>query len=156
MSGINKVIILGRLGADPEIRQMPNGDPVAKISLATSESWTDKTTGEKRQQTEWHNVIAFRKLAEIMGQYLKKGGQVFIEGKLRTRKWQAQDGTDRYSTEIIADRMEMCGSSQSNNNWAQESQGTPAQQKPQAPQRDPLSAQAEMEDRGGFNDDIPF
>lgn len=155
MSCVNKVIIMGRLGADPEMRTMPNGDPIAKISLATSESWTDKQTGEKRQQTEWHNVIAFRKLAEIMGQYLKKGGQVFIEGKLRTRKWQAQDGTDRYTTEIIADRMEMCGSSQNNNNWAQESQGKSAQQKTQ-PTRDPLSAQAEMEDASGFDDEIPF
>ena len=159
MSGINKVIIVGRLGTDPEMRTMPNGDPVAKISLATSESWTDKQTGEKRQQTEWHSVIAFRKLAEIMAQYLKKGGQVYIEGKLRTRKWQAQDGTDRYTTEIIADRMEMLGSAQSNNNLAQESQGEPTNQKPQQhakPQRDPLSAQAEMEDAGGFDDDIPF
>ncbi|MDY4713257.1 single-stranded DNA-binding protein, partial [Actinobacillus minor] len=95
MSGINKVIIVGRLGNDPEMRTMPNGDPVAKISLATSESWTDKNTGEKKEQTEWHTVIAFRKTAEVMGQYLKKGSQVYIEGKLRTRKWQAQDGTDR-------------------------------------------------------------
>lgn len=154
MSGINKVIILGRLGQDPEIKSLPNGDPVVKISLATSENWTDKQTNEKRQQTEWHTVIAFRKLAEIMSQYLKKGGQVYIEGKLRTRKWQAQDGTDRYSTEIIADKMEMCGNSQSNNNWAQESQGESAQQKSQANSKiDPLSAAAEQD---GFNDDIPF
>ena len=155
MAGINKVIILGRLGQDPEMRSLPNGDPVVKISLATSESWTDKQTNEKRQQTEWHTVIAFRKLAEIMSQYLKKGGQVYIEGRLRTRKWQAQDGTDRYSTEIIADKMEMCGNSQGNNSWAQESQGEPVQQSSQAnSETDPLSAAAEQGD--SFDDNIPF
>lgn len=156
MAGINKVIIVGRLGNDPDTRQMPNGDPVAKISLATSESWTDKQTGEKRELTEWHTVIAYRQLADIMAQYLKKGAQVYIEGKLRTRKWQAQDGTDRYTTEIIADKMQMLGGAQSNNNWAQEAQGKPVQQKPSKSKPDPLSAQAEMMDAGGFDDDIPF
>ena len=112
MAGVNKVIIVGNLGNNPEIRTMPNGDPVVKISVATSEEWTDKQTGEKKQNTEWHSIIAFRKLAEIMGKWLKKGSKVYIEGKLCTRKWQAQDGTDRYTTEIIADKLEMlsiCG-----------------------------------------------
>lgn len=148
MAGVNKVIILGRLGNDPDVRTMPNGDSVAKISLATSESWTDKQSGEKKELTEWHSVIAFRKLAEIMGQYLKKGAQVYIEGRLRTRKWQDQNGTDRYTTEIIADNMQMLGSVQSNNNRVQD--------KPVQPKVDPLSAQAEMMDAGGFDDDIPF
>ena len=134
MSGINKVIILGRLGNDPEVHTMQNGEPVARISIATSESWTDKQSGEKREQTEWHSVIAFRKLAEIMGQYLKKGSQVYIEGKLRTRKWEDQNGQDRYTTEIIADKLEMLGSAQgnSNNNWATESAGTVKQAKTHA------------------------
>lgn len=148
MAGVNKVIILGRLGNDPDVRTMPNGDSVAKISLATSESWTDKQSGEKKELTEWHSVIAFRKLAEIMGQYLKKGAQVYIEGRLRTRKWQDQNGTDRYTTEIIADNMQMLGSVQSNNNRVQD--------KPVQRKVDPLSAQAEMMDAGGFDDDIPF
>lgn len=116
MAGINKAIILGRLGQDPEMKSLPNGDPVVRMSLATSNSWTDKQTNEKVQRTEWHTVIAFRNLAEIIGLYLKKGSQVYIEGELRTRKWQAQDGTDRYTTEIIASKMEMCGSSQNGNN----------------------------------------
>lgn len=153
MAGVNKVIILGRLGNDPDVRTMPNGDSVAKISLATSESWTDKQSGEKKELTEWHNVIAFRKLAEIMGQYLKKGAQVYIEGRLRTRKWQDQNGTDRYTTEIIADNMQMLGSVQSNNNRVQDK---PVQPKAAKPKVDPLSAQAEMMDAGGFDDDIPF
>lgn len=152
MAGINKVILIGRLGNDPETRTMPNGDPVAKISVATSESWTDKQTGEKREQTEWHTVIAFRQLAEIFGKYLKKGTQVYLEGKLRTRKWQAQDGTDRWSTEILADKLEMLGSKDSGNNWAQEPQGKPKSQPKPAPQQEILSE----EEQRDFDDDIPF
>ncbi|MGX2974443.1 single-stranded DNA-binding protein [Ursidibacter arcticus] len=159
MAGVNKVIIVGRLGNDPEMRQMPNGDPVAKISVATSESWTDKQTGEKREQTEWHTVIAFRQLAEIFGKYLKKGSQVYVEGKLRTRKWQAQDGTDRYTTEIIADKLEMLGSKDggSNNNWATEPQG---QSKPQQKQWDGYADHERPNENqqpvNNFDDDIPF
>ncbi|EXI61494.1 single-stranded DNA-binding protein [Mannheimia granulomatis] len=152
MAGINKVIILGRLGNDPEIRTMPNGDPVAKISLATSESWTDKNTGEKKELTEWHTVIAFRKLAEIMGQYLKKGSQAYIEGKLRTRKWQAQDGTDRWTTEIIADQLQMLGSpngGNSNNNWATEPAGN-------SPPTNPYNHVMTESESRDFDDDIPF
>jgi len=106
---VNKVILLGRLGKDPEVRYMPNGDAVCNFSLATSESWKDKS-GEKQEKTEWHNIVIYRKLAEIAGEYLKKGSQVYVEGKLQTRKWQTKDGQDRYTTEIIAHEMQMLGS----------------------------------------------
>lgn len=109
MAGINKVIIVGHLGNDPEMRSMPNGEDVANISVATSEAWTDKNTGERREVTEWHRIVFYRKLAEICGQYLKKGAQVYIEGRLRTRKWQDQNGQDRYTTEIQGDVMQMLG-----------------------------------------------
>lgn len=110
MAGVNKVILIGRLGNDPEMRYMPSGEAVANLSIATSESWTDKTTGAKREKTEWHRVVAFRKLAEIIGQYCKKGDQIYIEGKLQTRKWSDKNGQDHYTTEIIADQMHMLGS----------------------------------------------
>lgn len=109
MSSVNKAIILGRLGKDPEMRYMPNGDAVANVTIATSESWKDKQSGEKRETTEWHRVVFFRKLAEIAGQYLKKGSQVYIEGKITTRKWQDKDGQERYTTEIVANDMTMLG-----------------------------------------------
>jgi single-strand DNA-binding protein len=108
--GINKVIIVGHLGADPEIKYMPSGTAVANVTIATSESWKDKTTGEKQEKTEWHKVTFYKKLAEIVGEYLKKGAQIYVEGRLQTRKWQAKDGTDRYTTEIIASEMQMLGS----------------------------------------------
>ena len=101
MTGVNKVIILGRLGKDPEVRFMPNGDAVANLTVATSESWKDKQTGEKKEKTEWHRVAMFGKLAEIAGEYLKKGSNVYLEGKLQTRKWQNQQGQDQYTTEIV-------------------------------------------------------
>lgn len=113
MRGINQVIIIGRLGADPETRQFGNGGSVTNISVATSEQWTDKNTGEKREATEWHRISLFNRLGEIAAQYLKKGSQVYIEGSLRTRKWQDQNGQDRYTTEIRADRMQMLGTSSS-------------------------------------------
>ena len=109
MASVNKVILVGNLGADPETRYMPNGDAVANIRLATTESWKDKNSGEKKELTEWHRVVFYRKLAEIAGQYLKKGSQVYVEGRLRTRKWQGQDGQDRYTTEIEASEMQMLG-----------------------------------------------
>ena len=108
--GVNKVILIGNLGQDPEVKYMPNGNAVAKISVATSESWKDKNTGEQVDKTEWHNVIAFRRLAEIMGEYLKKGSKVYIEGKLQTRKWQDKQGVDHWSTEIICNEMQMLDS----------------------------------------------
>jgi len=101
--GVNKVILIGNLGADPEVRYMPSGDAVANIRLATSESWRDKNSGETHERTEWHRVVFFGKLAEIVKQYVHKGSKVYVEGKLRTRKWQGQDGQDRYSTEVVVD-----------------------------------------------------
>ncbi len=102
-TGINKVILVGNLGQDPEIRYTADGRPIANFSIATSESWKDKNSGEKREKTEWHRVVVFGKLAEICGEYLSKGKQVYIEGKLRTRKWQGQDGQDKYTTEVVID-----------------------------------------------------
>ena len=109
MASVNKVIVLGNLGKDPELRHLPNGDAVCNFSLATTESWKDKE-GNKQDKTEWHNVVIFRKLAEIAGEYLKKGRPVYIEGRLQTRKWQDKEGKDRYTTEIVADQMQMLGS----------------------------------------------
>ena len=107
--GINKVIIVGNLGADPETRYMPSGSAVTNLSVATSETWKDKQTGEQKERTEWHKVAMFNRLAEIAAEYLRKGSQVYIEGKLRTRKWQDRDGNDRWTTEIVADEMQMLG-----------------------------------------------
>ena len=109
MASVNKVIVLGNLGKDPELRHLPNGDAVCNFSLATTESWKDKD-GNKQDKTEWHNVVIFRKLAEIAGEYLKKGRPVYIEDRLQTRKWQDKEGKDRYTTEIVADQMQMLGS----------------------------------------------
>lgn len=140
MTGINKVIIVGHLGNDPEMRSMPNGEAVANISVATSEAWTDKNTGERREVTEWHRIVFYRKLAEICGQYLKKGAQVYIEGRLRTRKWQDQNGQDRYTTEIQGDVMQMLGTRPQSADGANNSQPMPQQD---------ASANA-------FDDSIPF
>lgn len=107
--GVNKAIIVGYLGQDPDVRYMPNGKQVTNIRVATSEGWKDKQTGDKQERTEWHSIVAFEKLAEIMGQYLKKGAAVYIEGKIQTRKWQDKEGKDRYSTEIVASQMQMIG-----------------------------------------------
>lgn len=109
MASVNKVIVLGNLGKDPDLRHLPNGDAVCNFSLATTESWKDKE-GNKQDKTEWHNIVIFRKLAEIAGEYLKKGRPVYIEGRLQTRKWQDKEGKDRYTTEIVADQMQMLGS----------------------------------------------
>jgi single-strand DNA-binding protein len=103
MAGVNKVILIGNLGADPEVRYMPSGDAVANVRIATSETWKDRNTGERQERTEWHNVVFFGKLAEIVKQYLHKGSKIYVEGKLRTKKWQGQDGQDRYTTEVVVD-----------------------------------------------------
>tara|TARA_Y100001963_G_C6771477_1_gene445125 strand:+ start:303 stop:917 length:615 start_codon:yes stop_codon:yes gene_type:complete len=105
--GINKVILIGNLGTDPEVRYMPQGGAVANLTVATSESWTDKATNERKEQTEWHRVVIYQRLAEIAGEYLRKGSKVYIEGKLKTRKWQDKDGVERYTTEIIANELQM-------------------------------------------------
>lgn len=110
MAGINKAIIVGNLGKDPEVRYMPDGTAVANFSVATSESWKDKATGEKKERTEWHRIVAYRKLGEICGEYLSKGKQVYIEGRIQTREWEDKDGNKRYTTEIIASDMKMLGS----------------------------------------------
>ena len=144
MAGINKVIIVGNLGNDPEIRTMPNGEQIANISVATSESWIDKNTGEKKTQTEWHRIVLYRRLAEIAGQYLTKGSQIYIEGRLKTRKWQDSNGQDRYTTEIQGDNLQMLGGRQD-----EPKQAIPSKAKP-----DPLSAMAEQGD--SFDDNIPF
>lgn len=110
MAGINKVILVGNLGRDPEVRYSAKGSAIANITIATSEQWTDKQTGQKQEKTEWHRVVLFNRLGEIAGEYLKKGSQVYIEGKLQTRKWQDNNGQDRYTTEIVANEMQMLGS----------------------------------------------
>ena len=110
MAGVNKVILIGRLGRDPEVRYTPDGTAIANFSIATSEEWKDKNTGEKQERTEWHRIVAFRRLGEICGEYLSKGRQVYIEGRLQTRDWQDKDGNKRYTTEIVASAMQMLGS----------------------------------------------
>jgi len=109
MASVNKAIILGNLGADPEVKQMPSGGAVVNLSIATSSSWKDKQSGERREKTEWHRVVLFNRLAEIAGEYLKKGRSVYIEGRIETRKWQDKDGNDRYTTEIVGDQLQMIG-----------------------------------------------
>ena len=145
--GVNKVILVGNLGGDPEVRYTQAGAPVTTISVATSETWKDKQTGEPKERTEWHRVVAFQKLAEIMGEYLRKGAKVYIEGKLVTRKWQDKDGSDRWTTEIIADEMQMLDKKEQGNR-------PPAQGLAQPP------AQAGDSQTPGdnldFDDDIPF
>ena len=110
MAGVNKVILIGNLGNDPDMRYMPNGEPVANISIATSETWNDKNTGEKREKTEWHRVVAYRRTAEVIGQYTRKGSKLYVEGRLQTRKWTDQSGQQRYTTEIVADNIQMLDS----------------------------------------------
>jgi single-strand DNA-binding protein len=112
MASVNKVILVGNLGRDPETRYAPEGGAICNISVATTDTWKDKTSGEKQERTEWHRVVFFNRLAEIAGEYLKKGSQVYVEGSLRTRKWQDKEGQERHTTEIVADRMQMLGSRQ--------------------------------------------
>ncbi|MGS2718032.1 single-stranded DNA-binding protein [Eionea flava] len=177
--GINKVTIVGNLGNDPEVKYMPSGGAVTNISVATSESWKDKQTGQPQERTEWHRIVFFNRLAEIAGEYLKKGSQVYVEGSLRTRKWQDQSGQDRYTTEIVGSEMQMLGGRQGGgmgggmggDNMAYDQ--TPAygggqqqqapqqaphqaqQQRPAAPQQ-PQQAPAPAQSMDSFDDDIPF
>lgn len=150
MAGINKVIIVGNLGNDPEIRTMPNGEQVANITVATSESWTDKNTGEKKEVTEWHRIVIYRKLAEIAAQYLHKGSQVYVEGRLKTRKWQDNNGQDRYSTEIQCDNFQMLGG---RNQDAAQNQPSKQQDKQQKAQSKPQQSEPPVD---AFDDNIPF
>ncbi len=154
MASVNKVILVGNLGKDPETRYMPNGDQVTNITVATSETWKDKNSGEQKESTEWHRVVFFRRLAEIAGQYLKKGSQVYIEGKLKTRKWQGQDGQDRYTTEIHADEMKMLGKREGmGGDGPRDSGGSRGGQEPRKPAAQPAAAGGNFND---FDDDIPF
>jgi len=149
MASVNKVILVGNLGRDPETRYMPSGDAITNITVATTDTWKDKASGEKKEATEWHRVAFFGKLAEIAGQYLKKGSQVYVEGKLRTRKWQDKEGQDRYTTEIIADTMQMLGSRQG--------MGEAPPREPAAPvSAGGSSARPASSGFGDMDDDIPF
>ncbi|BDR33223.1 TPA: single-stranded DNA-binding protein [Photobacterium damselae] len=178
--GVNKVILVGNLGNDPEVRYMPNGGAVANITIATSETWRDKATGENREKTEWHRVVLFGKLAEVAGEYLRKGSQVYIEGQLQTRKWQNQQGQDQYTTEIVVQGfngvMQMLGGRQNQGgqgmgapmggqqqqgSWGQPQQPAaqnfaPQQQQQQAPAQQPAPQQQYNEPPMDFDDDIPF
>lgn len=156
MASVNKVILVGNLGADPETRYMPNGDAVANVRLATTESWKDKASGEKREITEWHRVVFYRKLAEIVGQYLKKGSAVYIEGRIRTRKWQDKEGQERYTTEIEANEMQMLGGRQSASSSGGEAEygGSMPSSAPSGASRPaPAKKAPSFED---MDDDIPF
>lgn len=155
--GVNKVILVGNLGKDPEVKYMPSGDAVANITLATSESWNDKSTGEKKEKTEWHRVVFFGKLAEIVGQYCKKGSKLYVEGQLKTRKWQDQSGQDRYSTEVVVQgfngTMQMLDSKGQGGGGYAPAQSAAPQQRQAAPQQQ-APAPATVDD--SFDDDIPF
>ena len=172
MNGVNKVILIGTLGKDPEVRYMPNGGAVANISLATSEKWKDKNTGQMKEETEWHRVVVFGKLAEVAGEYLRKGSQVYFEGKLKTRKWQDQaTGQDKYATEVVVDfggKMQMLGGKSEGNQQQTGGFKQQAQQQQggfsQAPQQAAPQQQQYQQPQGGFqqpptddfDSDIPF
>lgn len=146
--GINKVILIGNLGQDPEVKYMPNGNAVANITVATSESWKDKNTGEQIDKTEWHRVVFFRRLAEIVGEYLKKGSKIYIEGKLQTRKWQDKNGADHWTTEVIANEMQMLDS--------RGGAGNDFNQDHSSQQQSSSSQAAPAPVNNDFDDDIPF
>lgn len=160
MAGVNKVIIVGNLGNDPEVRYSNNGAAIANLSIATSDTWKDKNTGEKQEKTEWHRVVMFNRLGEIAGEYLRKGSKVYIEGKLQTRKWQDQSGQDKYTTEIVANEMQMLdsrgsGMGQGGGGGYQAPQQSNQQQggQPQSASQQPASQPTPAND---FDDDIPF
>ena len=150
--GINKVILVGNLGKDPDVRYMPSGKAVTNFSIATSESWTDKQSGDKQERTEWHNIVLFDKLGEIAAEYLRKGSQVYIEGSLRTRKWQDKEGKDRYTTEIVGRDMQMLGGRGGAGGPPSGGGGSESRQSRPAPAED----RGSPPDDGGFDDDIPF
>ena len=151
--GVNKVILIGNLGADPETRFMPSGGAVTNVRLATSETWKDRNTGQQQERTEWHRVVFFNKLGEIAGEYLKKGSKVYIEGSIRTRKWQGQDGQDRYTTEIVANEMQMLDGRGDGGQGGGYSGGQESSSQQSGGNDYGSAAPA---DDGGFDDDIPF
>jgi single-strand DNA-binding protein len=146
--GVNKVILIGNLGADPEVKYTPSGSAVANLRLATTESRRDKQSGEQQEHTEWHRLVMFGRLAEIAGEYLRKGSQIYVEGRIQTRKWQDRDGNDRYTTEIVANEMQMLGGRQGMGAPAYEEEGTRESQSRPAPASSAATAD--------FDDDIPF
>jgi single-strand DNA-binding protein len=155
--GVNKVILVGNLGADPETRSMPSGMTVTNIRIATSESWKDKASGAQQERTEWHSVALFGRLGEIAAEYLRKGSQVFVEGKIRTRKWQDKQGNDRYTTEVIADNMQMLGARGGGGGGAGGGGGGMDRGAPSAPPRDDYDqSSAPQGGKEDFDDDIPF
>ncbi len=174
--GVNKVILIGNLGKDPELRRMPSGDQIATLAIATSETWKDRDSGQTQERTEWHNVVLFKRLAEIAGEYLRKGSQVYIEGSLRTRKWQDKNGQDRWTTEIIGSELQMLGgkgggstadmggsySSRGNDEPTasaapqQRRSPPPAANAPAPAAQQPLPPRGSGYDDDGFDDDIPF
>ena len=157
MPSVNKVILMGNLGRDPEVRFMPNGDAVCNFSIATTDSWKDKA-GERQEKTEWHNIVMYRRLAEIAGEYLKKGRPVYLEGRLQTRKWQTKEGQDRYTTEIIADSMQMLGGRDGapTQDSQPSSQPEAKDEFDQTPSRDNQSESTGSSSFDEFEDDIPF
>ena len=159
MASVNKVIILGNLGRDPETRYMPSGDAMTTISIATTDSWKDKSSGEKKESTEWHRVTFFGKLAEIAGQYLKKGSSVYVEGSLRTRKYTDKDGVEKYATDIRADTMQMLGgkpgTASMDDGYDQQSSAPPQRQSAPAPSR-PAPQSRPAPNFSDMDDDIPF
>ena len=156
MASVNKVILVGRLGKDPEVRYLPDGGAVCNITLATSETWKDKTSGEKQEKTEWHRVTFYRKLAEIAGEYLKKGREVYVEGRLETRKWTDKEGKDRYTTEIIANEMQMLGSRPSGGSEAMASGPKAAAAEPAGGGEKPAAKKSGGASFDDMDDDIPF
>lgn len=163
MASVNKVILVGNLGRDPETRYAPNGDAICNISVATTDTWKDRASGEKKEQTEWHRVSFYGKLAEVAGQYLRKGRQVYIEGSLRTRKWQDKDGQDRYTTEIRADVMQMLGTREGMGDAPLRGGEDYDQREPresretrEAPRSRPQPSSPASSGFGDFDDDIPF
>jgi single-strand DNA-binding protein len=153
MASVNKVIIVGNLGADPEVRYMPSGDAITNIRVATTDRWKDKASGEMKEATEWHRIVFFGRVAEIAGEYLKKGSQVYVEGRLRTRKWQDKEGHDRYSTEVVADTMQMLGSRAGSGEPREPREGAP---EPRAAEPKPAAAKKPAGKFDDMEDDIPF
>lgn len=158
MASVNKVILIGNLGKDPEVRYMPSGGAFTTVSIATSEAWKDKQTGEQQERTEWHNVVFYDRLAEIVGEYLRKGRQLYVEGRLRTRKWQDKNGQDRYTTEIVASEMKMLGPREGGGSVSLEPREPRPQQRPAevTPAPGPVAAPQGPVPDNEFNDDIPF
>ena len=151
--GVNKVILVGNLGRDPEVRYSPSGAAIANVTIATSEGWKDKQTGEMQERTEWHRVVFFSRLAEIAGEYLRKGSQIYIEGRLQTRKWQDKEGQDRYTTEVVANELQMLGSRGGGSGQMQDSSNQFDQSAPSSSAAPSKPAAKNFDD---FDDDIPF